>query len=243
MNLITQIIAAVEQLTPDQRRQLQRRLRASGLFVPDEMLTDKNKLTAATAVRRSQLEPKSPNLPPLRGAALSETKTVYQAPVSGRVVIGAPKSSDATSAPHAMPPLPSLAPEEPIHIVFDGGSKGNPGEGYGSYQLQWPGASAQIVRLHFGDKVTNNEAEYDTLIAALEAVLKRLKEQRADPSSAQVDIRGDSKIVINQVLGEWKCNEERLQLRRDRARELLTHFGRWRLSYHERNHSVKALGH
>lgn len=243
MNTVEHIIAAVGQLTPTQRRQLQRRLRASGLFVPDEALTDKNKLRAATAVSRSQREQKSSGSPPLRVAQAGEVKAVYQAPVSGRVVVGAPKPAETATAPHAMLPLPGLAPEEPIQLIFDGGSKGNPGEGYGSYQLQWPGLAPQVVRLRFGDRVTNNEAEYDTLIAALEAVLKRLKEQRADPSTAQIDIRGDSKIVVSQVMGEWKCNEERLQLRRDRARELLTRFGRWRLSHHDRSHSVKALGH
>ncbi len=71
--------------------------------------------------------------------------------------------------PYAMHPVPGQAPERPIVIIFDGGSKGNPGKGYGSYALRWPGQQERIVKLQFGDDVTNNEAEYDTLIAALEA--------------------------------------------------------------------------
>ena len=55
-------------------------------------------------------------------------------------------------------------------IIFDGGSRGNPGEGYGSYELRTR-AERQIERLTFGDHVTNNEAEYRTLIAALRDVL------------------------------------------------------------------------
>ena len=161
----------------------------------------------------------------------------------GKVVIGVPADREEPTDPHAMPPLPGQAPEQPISIIFDGGSKGNPGIGYGSYALHWPGQPQQIVQLQFGDGVTNNEAEYDTLVAALESVVKRLAEQRADPATARVEIRGDSQLVINQVLGDWKCNDERMRRRRDRVRNLLREFGSWSLAYHPRANSVRVLGH
>ena len=44
-----------------------------------------------------------------------------------------------------MSPLPGQAPEQPIEIIFDGGSRGNPGQGYGSYALLWPGLPQQVV--------------------------------------------------------------------------------------------------
>lgn len=132
---------------------------------------------------------------------------------------------------------------QPIEIVFDGGSKGNPGVGYGSYQLSWPGTPTQLVRLQFGNWVTNNEAEYDTLIAALETVIQRLDDDGADPSSARLDIRGDSLLVVNQVLGHWRCKSERMETRRDTVRRLLESFGSWRLSHHDRSRSVDVLGH
>ncbi len=156
-------------------------------------------------------------------------------------MIGVPAEKDAD--PHAMPPLPGQAPEQPIGIIFDGGSKGNPGIGYGSYALRWPGQAQQIVQLQFGDGVTNNEAEYDTLAAALEAVLKRLRDLKADPMTARVEIRGDSQLVINQVLGEWKCTEERMRQRRDRVRSFLREFGSWEILYHPRENNVRILGH
>lgn len=161
----------------------------------------------------------------------------------GKVVIGVPTGGSEPPDPHAMPPLPGQAPEQPISIIFDGGSKGNPGVGYGSYALRWPGQPQQLVQLQFGDGVTNNEAEYDTLVAALEAVLKRLAENRADPTTARVEIRGDSQLVINQVVGEWKCSDERMRRRRDRVRSILREFGSWDLAYHPRANSVRVLGH
>ncbi len=59
--------------------------------------------------------------------------------------MGAP-SGVVEDDPYAMHPVPGQAPERPIVIIFDGGSKGNPGKGYGSYALRWPGQQEQIVQ-------------------------------------------------------------------------------------------------
>lgn len=277
MSDINDIIAAIAQLTPGQRRRLQLRLRASGLFEAADLLTDQHKLAAAPALgtkRRAaallgpvaepaQTKPAPPAQPaqppappttqahgpasqplPLKAAAPPPRADGTRAPAGGKVVLGAPGGKPAADAdPHRMSPLPGQAPEQPIQIIFDGGSKGNPGEGYGSYAMRWPGEEPFTVRLRFGGGVTNNEAEYDTLISALEAVLKRLHDAGADPAGARLDVRGDSLLVINQVLGEWKVKDERMGKRRDRVRALLRRFGQWRLTHHGREHSVRALGH
>jgi ribonuclease HI len=180
---------------------------------------------------------------PSLAAAAERTEADYRSTVSGKIVVGVPGSSPAEEVPHAMAPVPGQAPEQPIEIIFDGGSHGNPGQGYGSYAARWPGANQQIVRLRFGERVTNNEAEYDTLIAALEATLKRLEDQNADLSTASLDVRGDSLLVVNQVMGRWECHEPRLQVRCDRVRYLLQKFGWWQLTHHRREHSVETLGH
>jgi len=182
-------------------------------------------------------------LPPVAPTMPATEANNYRSPVSGKVIVGTLDDKSRPADPHIMQPLPGQAPEQPIAIIFDGGSKGNPGQGYGSYTLRWPGVQQQIVRLRFGDRATNNEAEYDTLIAALEAVLKRLQDNGASPATATLDIRGDSLLVVNQVQGKWQCKEERLQSRRDQARQLLQHFGHWQLTHHDRENSVRALGH
>ena len=124
-----------------------------------------------------------------------------------------------------------------ILLVFDGGSKGNPGFGYGSYATSVDGKTT-ITRLEFGNGVTNNEAEYDTLITALETISKW-------PSAEQInlEVRGDSQLVIFQVLGKWKAREVRMRTRRDKVRELLRHFKTFRLVQQPREHSVRVLGH
>ena len=160
---------------------------------------------------------------------------------TGRVVIGTPKPADKAAS--EMAPLPGQAPGGAVGIVFDGGSRGNPGEGYGSYQLRWPGSPPQLTRLQFGSDYTNNEAEYDTLIRALEDVHKRLHHSGAALDSARVEVRGDSKLVIQQVLGNWKCKDERMAARCAQVRKLLAPLGGFSLKWHDRSNSVRDLGH
>ena len=127
----------------------------------------------------------------------------------------------------------------PITLVFDGGSIGNPGTGYGSYQLTIRGKREAPKRLEFGAGYTNNEAEYDTLIAALEAIIRRAK----DPRRVQLEIRGDSQLVIKQIKGEWKIKEPRMRERVQRVHALLQQIGGWNAAWHDRSNSVDALGH
>ena len=57
--------------------------------------------------------------------------------------------------------------------MFDGGSLGNPGRGYGSYILFGPDSLIEKQKLDYADHgpaVTNNQAEYLTLINALESL-------------------------------------------------------------------------
>jgi probable phosphoglycerate mutase len=125
-------------------------------------------------------------------------------------------------------------------IVFDGGSLGNPGRGYGSYRLRMgTGPWSEPVRLEHGARVTSNEAEYRTLSAGLADLAARLP----DPARANVEVRGDSKLVIEQLAGRWKVRAPNLAADHARARALLGRFGQVRLVWQPRAESVALLGH
>jgi len=125
-------------------------------------------------------------------------------------------------------------------IVFDGGALGNPGKGYGSYIVSQGGADIQHVRHEYGDNVTNNQAEYQTLIKALSWLVSTLGPAAGE---ASVNVNGDSQLVLNQLLGTWKVKNEGLRpLHRD-ASELMRRFRKVSLVWHSRNNSVKRLGH
>ncbi len=130
-----------------------------------------------------------------------------------------------------------------IELIFDGGSIGNPGPSYGSYLIRgMPGGGQQPARLKFQDG-TNNEAEYRTLIAGIEAVLKQAEEFDLQPSRMDLLLRGDSKLVLKQMEGVWKAKDARMQALRDQARSLLRPFARVRYQHQPRSKSVRVLGH
>jgi ribonuclease HI len=131
-----------------------------------------------------------------------------------------------------------------IVLTFDGGSRGNPGWGYGSYSIQRLSDGAQrLERLDLGNDYTSNEAEYDTLIAALQDLIRRMETADRDPGAFALEVRGDSALVLNQVEGKWKAKEPRMKQRRDQCRRLLGRFGAVKLTAQPREESVRVLGH
>jgi ribonuclease HI len=125
-------------------------------------------------------------------------------------------------------------------IVFDGGSHGNPGPGYGSYVIFDARGEGRPVRLEFPGEVTNNEAEYQTLLAAL-----RDLQRRVGNSSGQLALKilGDSRLVIQQVSGAWQTKEPRLRALRNEVLAELGRFKAYRLAYQPREDTLKVLGH
>lgn len=126
-------------------------------------------------------------------------------------------------------------------IVFDGGALGNPGKGYGSYLIA--DASGTVVaadKLTHGENMTNNVAEFLTLIVALEQLARFLGEKA---TRERIAVRGDSLLVINGVTGSWKIKHENLKPLRARIVSLLSGFGSVDIRWHDRSNSVKLLGH
>lgn len=128
-------------------------------------------------------------------------------------------------------------------LVFDGGSKGNPGPAFGSYHVQpWTEPEGSTERLNFG-LATNNEAEYLTLIAGLRSLRSFLLGKGTELASVTLEVRGDSQLVIRQVEGTWKAKDDRMRNLRDEARRLLEGFGEVDFVEQPREDSVELLGH
>ena len=89
-------------------------------------------------------------------------------------------------------------------------------------------------------RITNNQAEYMTLIRALHWLADQLDDDAAEVSVA---VWGDSQLVINQLQGMWKVRNEGLKPLVREAQEQLSRFGRTRLTWHPRAFSVARLGH
>ena len=137
---------------------------------------------------------------------------------------------------HAISAIPGVD----YTVVFDGGSLGNPGKGYGSYEIAGPDGTVAARQVQFGNDMTNNQAEFHAIIAALEDLLERVG-PRANALS--VAIRGDSQLVIRGLTGEWRVKHPGLQPLHQRAADLLRRFGTVDLAWHPRQESVRAFGH
>jgi ribonuclease HI len=130
-----------------------------------------------------------------------------------------------------------------VELIFDGGSHGNPGPSYGSFVIRgMPGRTIGPTRLKL-KAGTNNEAEYRTLIAGVESILGMAEQTGLELDDIQLLILGDSKLVLNQMQGEWKAKDGRMRALRDEARILIKPFGSVRFQHQPRWRSVQVLGH
>jgi len=120
---------------------------------------------------------------------------------------------------------------ERAHVYFDGAARGNPGPA----AVGWAVVSADGVAGEGGERIgraTNNRAEYEALVRALEAAVEL--------GFRRVDVRGDSELVVRQVRGEYETRNPTLRERRVTARELLERFDDWSIEHVPRSVNERA---
>ncbi len=110
----------------------------------------------------------------------------------------------------------SAPPVTKLVIEADGGSRGNPGPaGYGA--LVREGDLVIAERAAAIGTATNNVAEYRGLIAGLEAA-------RDIAPGAQLEVRMDSKLVVEQMSGRWKVKHADMRALASEAAQLVAGF-------------------
>jgi ribonuclease HI len=117
------------------------------------------------------------------------------------------------------------------HVYFDGAARGNPGPA----AVGWVVVTSDGIVAEGGKRIgraTNNQAEYEALRQALEVA--------ADHGFDEVDVRGDSELIVKQVRGEYDTNDPELREYRIDVRELLTNFEDWSLSHVPREINDRA---
>src|SRR2546425_1497259 len=81
---------------------------------------------------------------------------------------------------------------------------------HGKFRIYWQ---------PIGDR-TNNEAEYYALLKALELIAEKAT-GKGPGKIGEALVRSDSKLVVNQVNGEWRGGEEKIFKLRSHARGLI----------------------
>ncbi len=117
-------------------------------------------------------------------------------------------------------------------VNVDGGSRGNPG----------PAAIGVVLRDQDGEVIadsaepigtaTNNVAEYRALIRGIELA--------AEHGATELELRGDSELVVKQVRGEYRVKDAGLKPLHAEARSKLSAFSAWTFQHVRREQNAEA---
>jgi ribonuclease HI len=128
-----------------------------------------------------------------------------------------------------------LRENPPKHFLIahsDGGARGNPGPaGYGVVIEDESGRKVAALSEYLGHQ-TNNFAEYQGLIAALEYAIRH--EPRA------VKVLSDSELLVRQIKGIYKVKNPILQDLHGRAKELIAQLDWFSIGHALREHNQEA---
>lgn len=117
-------------------------------------------------------------------------------------------------------------------VNVDGGARGNPG----------PAAIAAVVQDEEGGvleergerigKATNNVAEYRALLLGIE--------RAAALGASDVELIGDSELVVRQVKGEYKVKDANMRELHAEVKRALAPFESWSIRHVRREHNSEA---
>jgi ribonuclease HI len=132
----------------------------------------------------------------------------------------------------------------PVYYI-DGGSQGNERRDRprsARIAIAYSESSDRIdpgnIKIYWGavgDK-TNNEAEYLALLKTLELITERKSD-----GAGELVIRSDSKLIVNQIKGEFRVKEPRLKDLNEKAKDAIQKLGSVRLEWVPRRENYAGL--
>src|SRR6202521_2728217 len=123
-------------------------------------------------------------------------------------------------------------PEHYLVAFSDGGARGNPGPaGYGVVIQDEAGKKVAALSQYLGHQ-TNNFAEYQGLIAALEYAVER--------GHKALKVISDSELLVRQIKGIYKVKNSTLQELHGRAKELIAQLQWFSIDHALREHNREA---
>ena len=125
-----------------------------------------------------------------------------------------------------------IFPEIEYKMQFDGCSKGNPGLAGAGAVIYKYGKEVWSNHLFVGTNDTNNCAEYSGLIIGLQ--------QAIELNIKTLHVEGDSLLVINQMIGKYKCNSPNLIELLNKAKILASEFDNINFVHIFRNKNARA---
>ena len=118
-------------------------------------------------------------------------------------------------------------------LYFDGCSKGNPGPSGAGYVIMNDEDGKELYfGMDFLGHTTNNVAEYKALIFGLKDAQRN--------NIVRLHVKGDSKLIINQVSLQWRCKADHLKPLLRECLQLIKQIGRVTFEHIPRNENKRA---
>lgn len=120
-----------------------------------------------------------------------------------------------------------------LSIHVDGASRGNPGPAAAGIVIRRLGSDDLMLEAgyHLG-RMTNNCAEYEALIRALQIT--------GDSEAGQVHIFSDSELMVRQITGEYRVKSPVLKPLYEQVQHLLLKLDHWQVQHIDREQNVRA---
>ena len=124
----------------------------------------------------------------------------------------------------------ALAERLTVHV--DGGARGNPGPA--AIAAVATGADGELLerRGEAIGRATNNVAEYRALLLGIELA--------QELGASELELVGDSELIVRQVKGEYRVKNADLQPLHRQVREALAGFDRWSIRHVRREQNAEA---
>jgi ribonuclease HI len=122
--------------------------------------------------------------------------------------------------------------DEVLTVQFDGGSRGNPGPAGIGVVVAAADGTPLVTLGRFIGRATNNVAEYRALITGL-LEAKKL-------GAKKIVVRGDSELIIKQMLGEYRVKNPDMKTLYDEAIGLFRQFSQAKIEHNLRHKNELA---
>jgi ribonuclease HI len=121
---------------------------------------------------------------------------------------------------------------ERVVVNVDGGARGNPGPAAIAAVAADPDGNVLAERNEAIGPATNNVAEYRAMLLGIE-LAKEL-------GATEVELIGDSTLIVNQVQGNWKVKQEHLRPLHAQTVEALREVPSWSIRAVRRELNTRA---
>jgi ribonuclease HI len=119
-----------------------------------------------------------------------------------------------------------------VVVNVDGGARGNPGPAAIAAVVQDPDGEVLEGRGERIGRATNNVAEYKALLLGIE--------RAAALGASEVELVGDSELIVKQVKGEYKVKDATMRELHAEVKEALRDFDGWSIRHVRREHNAEA---